>query len=744
MTASEHPDSSSWWHSKNNTSEPDNNQSSPRAFNVYANFHPHPNGSGDFVDGSHTTKEPSGASFYGSSRLVTSLDYTSNTLANVWEQSPKSLVSPYSYPVNTPIEHMGSPQSIHNQDAAAMSNASRSYIGTSPSQIDARSRLCCEIEFRNVPQAYEQSLINLAKALGDLKCEPSVCLLANSITFRFFDTRVPSKLFEKVLTYPQLGSTQIKFKPLCVLEGVAIDIPWGVNFDQSQLCHTMSSYGDILDVQYEHNGAVNKLTAQDRLIFFYYDVRSPSAVPLEVIAPVWNNSLYVSTYKIMAPFRELRPPSDRHAFSETNIRDANTKFSYGNCTSSPGTSGPPSSRTASSLFGSIGSNNSDSTRGSTLNSYPSSFLSNNREAAPRNDPFDFSALHISQSEPSLPFLKHSSDIPRTSNVPDTWGGSRMSTSAANIPSRISHSGPSGNFAALNNMGIDPASSFETQQRMSQKNSMNRDVCMNVSHKHTEAPAVSNCVKPQRQNSPFSSRSRSQPNLASDHRSINFVDPFEAQSSRESQSTPIAQRENHSHAGVNHSPHSTVKSPSKPPTSSTHGSLKTKASSSSLRRAGNSAHQAPKSSSHGNLASTKIDIKAVESGKEQRTTVMVCNIPNKLEFDDFKQFIDETSAGKYEFLYLRFDFANRCNVGYAFVSFATPMDLKNFVEKRAGMKWNSQNYNSEKVIDVKFARIQGRESLVRKFRASPVMHQEPRFRPKFYCTEGPLAGKEIPF
>lgn len=713
------------------------------------------------MDGSYASKEPSGASFYGSSRLVPSLDYTSNTLANVWEQSPKSLVSPYSYPINTPIEHLGSPRSIHNQDAAAMSSASRSYIGTSPSQVDVKSRLCCEIEFRNVPQGYDQSLINLAMSLGDLKWEPRICPFAKTITFRFFDLRVPSKLFEKMLICPHLGSTQIKFKPLCVLEGVAIDIPWGVSFDQSQLCHTMSSYGDILDVQYEHNGAVNKLTAQDRLIFFYYDVRSPSAVPLEVIAPVWNNSLYVSTYKVMAPFRELLLPSDRHVFSETNIRDANTKLPYVNCASPPGTSGPPSSRTASSLFGSVGSNNSDSTRGSTLNSYPNSFLSNNREAAPRNDPFDFSALHMSQSEPSLPFLKHSSDIPRPSNVPDTRGSSRMSTSAANIPSRISHSGPSGNFATLNNMGIDPASSFESQQRMSQKNSMNHDVCMNVSQKHTEAPAVSNCVTPQRQKSPFSSRSRSQPNLASDHRSINFVDPFEVQSSRNSQSTPIAQRENHSHAGVNHSPHSTVKSPSKPPTSSTHGSLKTKASSSSLRaathgslktkasssslrRAGNSARQAPKSSCQGNLESTKIDIKAVESGKEQRTTVMVCNIPNKLEFDDFKQFIDETSAGKYEFLYLRFDFANRCNVGYAFVSFATPMDLKNFVEKRAGMKWNSQNYNSEKVIDIKFARIQGRESLVRKFRASPVMHQEPRFRPKFYCTEGPLAGKEIPF
>ena len=137
--------------------------------------------------------------------------------------------------------------------------------------------------------------------------------------------------------------------------------------------------------------------------------------------------------------------------------------------------------------------------------------------------------------------------------------------------------------------------------------------------------------------------------------------------------------------------------------------------------------------------------------------MLRNIPNKVDqvwnFScrlcikaDFihqkmlKEIVDESSHGKYDFMYLRIDFANNCNVGYAFINFEDPIYIIDFVNTRAGKRWN--RFNSDKVAEVSYATIQGRDCLVAKFRNSSVMYENEKFRPKLFTTgAGPLAGAE---
>ncbi|KAI9718973.1 MAG: hypothetical protein M1812_003858 [Candelaria pacifica] len=139
----------------------------------------------------------------------------------------------------------------------------------------------------------------------------------------------------------------------------------------------------------------------------------------------------------------------------------------------------------------------------------------------------------------------------------------------------------------------------------------------------------------------------------------------------------------------------------------------------------------------------VDVERIRRGLDVRTTIMLRNIPNKVDQAMLKQIVDETSFGKYDFMYLRIDFANNCNVGYAFINFEDPWFIIDFVNARAGLRWN--RYNSDKVAEVSYATIQGKDCLVQKFRNSSVMLEHAGYRPKIFHTgTGPLAGQEDDF
>jgi hypothetical protein len=111
----------------------------------------------------------------------------------------------------------------------------------------------------------------------------------------------------------------------------------------------------------------------------------------------------------------------------------------------------------------------------------------------------------------------------------------------------------------------------------------------------------------------------------------------------------------------------------------------------------------------------INLQRVELGLDPRTTCMIRNIPNKYSQTMLIDWLNVTHSGTYDFLYLRMDFRNRCNVGYAFINFIETRSIPSFVTRIQGKKWD--RFNSDKICKVTYARIQGKLSLISKFKRS---------------------------
>lgn len=137
-----------------------------------------------------------------------------------------------------------------------------------------------------------------------------------------------------------------------------------------------------------------------------------------------------------------------------------------------------------------------------------------------------------------------------------------------------------------------------------------------------------------------------------------------------------------------------------------------------------------------------NIENILNGTDLRTTFMIRNIPNKYTQQMLIDCINETHAGTYDFLYLRIDFKNKCNVGYAFINFINVESVISFYKNRDGKKWKL--FNSDKKCALSYANIQGKDALIRKFKNSQVMDEDPAYKPKLFYTEGVNKGKEQPF
>lgn len=58
-------------------------------------------------------------------------------------------------------------------------------------------------------------------------------------------------------------------------------------------------------------------------------------------------------------------------------------------------------------------------------------------------------------------------------------------------------------------------------------------------------------------------------------------------------------------------------------------------------------------------SNVVDMWSLVEGRENRTTIMIRNVPNKYTQSQFLDLLNETHAGEYSFVYLRIDYVSRC-------------------------------------------------------------------------------------
>jgi hypothetical protein len=82
------------------------------------------------------------------------------------------------------------------------------------------------------------------------------------------------------------------------------------------------------------------------------------------------------------------------------------------------------------------------------------------------------------------------------------------------------------------------------------------------------------------------------------------------------------------------------------------------------------------------------------------------------------------------------------VGYAFINFIDPLSIVSFYEKLHNTKW--EKFNSEKVCEIAFARIQGKDALINHFQNSSLMSEDKKCRPIIFHSGGPNIGQQAPF
>ncbi|MCQ2816294.1 MAG: hypothetical protein MJ252_03410 [archaeon] len=141
-------------------------------------------------------------------------------------------------------------------------------------------------------------------------------------------------------------------------------------------------------------------------------------------------------------------------------------------------------------------------------------------------------------------------------------------------------------------------------------------------------------------------------------------------------------------------------------------------------------------------SNKINLDSILMLQDKRTTLMIKNIPNKYTINTFLDEINVDFKGKYDIFYLPIDYGNKCNLGFAFINFVEPLHIILFYDLYRGKKW--KRFNSEKICELVYAKIQGKKDLIAHFEKGKVLSFESEEkRPLILQTPNPLPYVRLP-
>lgn len=96
------------------------------------------------------------------------------------------------------------------------------------------------------------------------------------------------------------------------------------------------------------------------------------------------------------------------------------------------------------------------------------------------------------------------------------------------------------------------------------------------------------------------------------------------------------------------------------------------------------------------------------------------------------------SGTFDFFYLPIDFRNKCGLGYAFINFLSAKYAAKLYEEFHNKRWDE--FNSKKVCEIKYARVQGRDNLIEHFKTAKFPSHEAEYQPLIYIHQETISGK----
>jgi RNA recognition motif 2 len=130
--------------------------------------------------------------------------------------------------------------------------------------------------------------------------------------------------------------------------------------------------------------------------------------------------------------------------------------------------------------------------------------------------------------------------------------------------------------------------------------------------------------------------------------------------------------------------------------------------------------------------SSLDIVSSQLGIDNRTTLMLRNLPRSITQDQFYNSYKEILVNIIDFLYLPFDVSKQQNFGYVFINVSHKNLVKDIYRAFHGKPLNGEL--GLKSCQVAYARLQGKEAFIAQFNRDAVMRLPKNLRP--LIVDGP--------